>query len=146
MLLRRYPLATIGSIPRGVNRLFDEAFGAVDSCLAQRSGAFPAIDIWEDGDGLHFEADVPGLAEGDIDIHIVGNELTIKGGRETETQDEGPNYHRRERRAGAFERVFTLPFDVDSDKVEAALKDGILTIKLPKAESAKPRRITVTTE
>ncbi len=78
----------------------------------------------------------------DIDISVIGGDLTIRG-RRGEGQQEGVAYHRRERGVGDFNRVLRLPVEVDPNKVEAALTDGVLLIKLPKAESAKPKKIKV---
>ena len=76
------------------------------------------------------------------DVTVVGGDLTIRG-RRGDAPGEGTTYHRRERGAGEFTRVVRLPIDVDADRVEATLKDGVLLVKLPKAESAKPKKIKV---
>jgi HSP20 family protein len=87
---------------------------------------------------------VPGLKSDQVEISVVGNQLTLRIERPDLTQ-EGVTYHRRERPVGSFTRVLRLPVDVEPDRVEAALNDGVLTITLPKARSAKPRKIQVTT-
>jgi len=104
---------------------------------------FPALNIWEQGDDLFAEAELPGVKSNDLDISVVGSELTIKGQRQDGAKD-GAGFHRRERGVGAFTRVVRLPADIDSSRVQATLRDGILLITLPKAESAKPRKIQVT--
>lgn len=106
--------------------------------------SFPALNIWEAGDQLFAEAEVPGLKAEDIDITVVGNDLTIRGRRGPAAQ-EGVAYHRQERGCGEFNRVVRLPIEVDAGKVEATLKDGVLLVKLPKAESARPKKIQVST-
>lgn len=106
---------------------------------------FPALNVWEQGDELYAEAEIPGLKGEDLDITVVGNELTIKGQRQ-EAPIDGSVFHRRERGAGAFTRVVRLPAEIDASKVQATLHDGVLTLKLPKAESAKARKIQVTTQ
>jgi HSP20 family protein len=122
---------------RDLGNLFDNVFdGAVN-----RTRAFPALNIWEDGDTLVAEAEVPGLTMEDVEVYVVGNELTITGKRSTQT--ENPEFHRRERNTGEFTRTLTLPVEIDAQKVEATLRNGILTVKLPKAEAAKPRKIAV---
>ena len=110
--------------------------------------AFPALNVWEDADTVFVEAELPGVAMEDIEINVVGGELSIKGSRQVQKTTTGNGngnvtYHRQERATGEFSRFLTLPEPIDSDKVEAVLKNGVLTIKLPKAEAAKPRRIQV---
>lgn len=105
---------------------------------------FPALNVWEDGDTLYAEAEVPGVKSEDIEVSVVGSDLTIRGHRGPQTQ-EGVSYHRQERPVGEFTRVLRLPAEVDSSKVEASLSNGVLLIKLPKAEAAKPKKIKVAT-
>lgn len=107
-----------------------------------RTRAFPALNIWEDGDVLMAEAEIPGLTMDDLEVYVVGNELTLRCQRR-DAADENSNFHRRERGTGEFARTVTLPFEVDAQHVEATLCNGILTVKLPKAEAAKPRKIAV---
>jgi HSP20 family protein len=104
----------------------------------------PALNAWEAGDALRVELEVPGVKQEQLDISVVGNELTIKVER-TPAVPEGATYHRQERPVGAFTRVLRLPVEVDAGRVEAELRHGVLTITLPKAETARPRKIQVTT-
>ena len=106
--------------------------------LGQRS--FPPLNLWEENDFLYVEAEVPGLKMDQLEIFVKDGELTLHGKRGDAQQRE---YHRRERGQGAFQRVVKLPFEIDPEKVEATLVDGVLNIKLPKAEAAKPRKIEV---
>ena len=103
----------------------------------------PAVNLFEDGDTLVAELEVPGLKRDHVDISVGGGELSIQIQRPDFRQEE-VTYHRRERPLGTFTRVLRLPADVDADGVNAELRDGVLTISLPKAESAKPRKIEVT--
>ena len=103
----------------------------------------PAVNVWEKDDALRVELEVPGLKSEQVEISVVGDELSIKLDR-PDVAEEGATYHRRERPSGSFTRVLRLPLEVDADHVEAELTDGVLTITLPKAESAKPRKIQVT--
>jgi HSP20 family protein len=127
-----------------MDRLFDEFFGP-ESAL-QRSLAparvFPALNVWQDGENVLAEAELPGLKSEDIEISVVGSELTIKG-RRPEGTEEGTSFHRRERGLGEFTRVVRLPVEVNAEKVQASLQDGVLRLTLPKAEAAKPRKIQV---
>ncbi len=104
--------------------------------------SFPALNVWESDDALFVEAELPGLKQDNLELEIMGGELTIKGQRPDVKQD-GESYHRQERGTGAFVRRLRLPVDVDSSEVEAKLEHGVLEIRLPKAEAAKPRKITV---
>jgi HSP20 family protein len=135
----------INSLRDEMNKLFGEFFqtSPYETRLNWRTpGTFPAINIWEDEDNILFEAEVPGLTMNDIELFVVGNELTVKGER-NEERDERKTYHRRERGIGSFSRVIHLPVDINADKVEAVLKNGVLTVTLPKAETAKPRKVEV---
>ena len=104
--------------------------------------AFPAVNAWEDADNVYVEAELPGLKLDDIELFVVGDELTVKGERR-HVDEEDVSYHRKERGTGCFSRVFRLPVGVDADKVEAALRDGVLTVTMPKAAEAKPRKVEV---
>lgn len=148
MLLRRMDgLHTMNRLRDEMDRLLgdwagDLAQGGPFGLLGGRG--YPALNIWEDGDALVAEAELPGLKMEQIEVLVQGPELTIKGERRSdETRDLV--YHRQERGAGAFSRVLRLPVEIQADKVEASLKDGVLTIKLPKAELARSRKIAVKT-
>lgn len=109
------------------------------------AGVFPLINVTEDGDGYYVRAELPGIKAEDLDISVSGDSLSISGERTLPAEDERAKYHRREREAGKFSRVFTLPSQVDADKVEARCMNGILTVTLPKTEAAKPKQISVKT-
>jgi HSP20 family protein len=126
---------------------FDRQLGGVWdnlAAVAPRFAAgrvFPAVNVWEEGDTLYAEAEIPGLKSEELDVSVVGNELTIKGQR-AGAADES-SYHRRERGAGSFTRVIRLPLEIDAANVEAQLQNGVLLLKLPRHENAKPRKINV---
>jgi len=128
-----------------VDRLVGNFFGSVAAAAPQTWAtvrAFPAVNVWEDGDQLFAEAELPGVKNEDVDVSVVGNELTIHG-RRPEATGETASFHRRERGAGDFSRTLRLPYEVDAAGVEATLRDGVLLVKLPKAASARPRKIQV---
>ncbi|MGD9644824.1 MAG: Hsp20/alpha crystallin family protein [Pirellulales bacterium] len=102
---------------------------------------FPAVNIWETDQDVFVEAEIPGVKESDLEILVVGEELTIKGKRGDVSDDT--SFHRRERGVGPFSRVVRLPVEVDADKVEAALREGVLEIRLAKAAASRPRKIRV---
>lgn len=142
---RSNALFTVGQLGGEVDRFFSEFFGNFPETRfgsPRREGSFPPINVWEDEGHFYAEAEVPGLQMEDLEILVVGDELTVKGGRKT-AAPEGATYHRQERGAGSFKRVLQLPAEVHAEKVTATLRGGVLTVTLPKAEAAKPRRIQV---
>jgi HSP20 family protein len=102
----------------------------------------PRTNLSDNGDRFELSAEVPGLGKDDISIKIQGNYLELSGQRKTD-RPEAYTVHRVERRSSSFRRSFTLPADVDADKVEASLNNGILNLVLPKAEAAKPKQISI---
>jgi len=121
-----------------VNRVFDRwgghTFGLVES---------PAVNLWEENEAVVLEAELPGLELQDLEIFVTGhNQLTIKGERKAPVVDKGTQ-HRQERGFGKFTRLITLPFAVDENNVEARFENGVLKVRLPKHESAKPRKIAI---
>jgi HSP20 family protein len=105
---------------------------------------FPAINITEETDNYYVRAELPGIKADDLELSIANNTLTIEGERKSDPEDENTKYHRREREAGRFSRKITLPAQIDASKADAKCNDGLLTIVMPKAESAKPKKITIT--
>jgi HSP20 family protein len=137
-------MGTFEDLRREMNRLFDARFRGFNGGAFPRARVFPPLNVWEDGERLMVEAEAPGLDMNDVEVQVVGNELTIKGERKP-VEGRELTYHRQERGTGSFTRTVTLPIEVNAEKVEAVLKDGVLTIALPKAEAAKARKITVKT-
>lgn len=127
-----------------MDRLFDDAFQGFPRRTPGRwlAPSFPAVNVWEDADNVYLEAELPGLKLDDIELFIMGDELTIKGERR-HVDEEEVAYHRKERGTGCFSRVFRLPVGVDADKVEATLRDGVLAVTMPKAAEAKPCKVEV---
>jgi HSP20 family protein len=105
--------------------------------------AVPSLDISETTSMVEAKLDVPGVKPNEIDVQIHGNTVTVRGERNEETEEKGKTYHRVERRCGSFARTFTLPCPVEEDEVAAEYRDGVLTITMPKTESAKAHRIEV---
>jgi HSP20 family protein len=103
---------------------------------------YPPLNIWEEGEALKLEAEMPGVKLEDIEVSINSGELTLKGEKKVEAK-ENVALLRRERLVGSFVRTLTLPWEVAGDQVSAELKDGVLTITLPKAEAAKPRKVAI---
>lgn len=110
------------------------------------TGEFPAVNVWISSDEALVSTEIPGIEPKDVDIAVTGKVLTIRGSRPPEEEREGESYHRRERWSGSFSRAIDLPFAADANKVEARFSTGVLSITLPRAESDKPRKITVKSE
>lgn len=124
----------------GLSRLFGPGF---ESELALRG--WPRINLREDADHLYVEALLPGVAPEKVDMNVLGNTLTLSGER-LPVEPEGSNgrtCHRRERGTGKFLRTIELPVDIDPDQVKAEYKNGLLRVTLPKAETAKPKKISI---
>ena len=100
-----------------------------------------AMDIYETPDSYEIEASMPGVKPEDVDITLNNNVLTIRGETRAEEEKSDKNYHLRERRAGSFIRSITLPSSINPDTIEAHYDNGVLKLRLPKAEEAKPKRI-----
>lgn len=125
---------------REVDRLFAEWPTRANWSIAPN---FPAMNVWTDEDSAILTAELPGVRIEDIDISVERDTLTLRGKRQPEQLEEGATYHRRERRVGSFQRAFRLSFQVDSGKVEADFKNGVLSILLPRAEADKPKKIAI---
>ncbi len=127
------------------NRIFQDSalahFGREDAMGSWT----PLCDIYEEGDNIVVKAELPGLDENDIDIQVENNILTLRGERKREKEVKSENLFRTERSYGSFTRSFTLPVTVDTEKIRAEYKDGVLLLTMPKVEEAKPRKIKVLT-
>ena len=102
------------------------------------------MDIVEEKDRILLTAELPGFKESDVEVQMEGNVLTLRGERKSETEKEGRTFHRMERSYGQFVRSFTLPNNVDRERIKASFANGLLQIELPKREEAKPRQIKIT--
>jgi HSP20 family protein len=153
-LTRWEPFANAGSVWQQMQQLQSEMNRLFDRWGTNGNGAgaaYPAVNVWEDAETVYVEAELPGLDLKDLEIYVTGGtQLTIKGQRKPPTaekpQEEKVVYHRQERGFGGFVRVLSLPFAVNSEKVDARLESGVLFVKLAKHESAKPRLIAVKAE
>jgi len=124
-----------------LNRLF--AGPVFEPSLDALNHWAPAVDVYEDNESVIVQAELPGLKKEEIDIHLHENTLTVAGERKHESKTETATVSRSERYFGRFQRSVGLPKAVDSSKVKASYKDGLLVITLPKAEEARPRQIQV---
>ena len=135
----RSPFGELERMRQQMERLFEDAVSPRQRGL---SGVFPLTNLTEDKDNYYVRAELPGVKGDELDIQITANNLAISGERKI-AAEEGVKYHRREREAGTFSRMIGLPGEVDPDKVDAKLENGILTVVVPKAEIAKPKQISV---
>lgn len=128
---------------RDLYRLRDEMDKIFSDSKVKTTSEYPAVNIWSNNEDIILTAELPGIDSNDIDLSISGDTITLKGERKSEELKEDESYHRQERAQGKFVRSIKLPFIVDNNKVEAECKDGILRVKLPKAENEKQKKITI---
>ena len=136
----RSPFDELHRMRQQLDRLFEDT-AAPHQALG--AGVFPLINLTEDKDNFYVRAELPGVKGEELDIQVTANNLAISGERKIVAEEEGAKYHRREREAGSFSRMIGLPGDINSDKVDAKMENGILTIVVAKAEAAKPKQISV---
>jgi HSP20 family protein len=145
-VVRWTPMGHLRSFQEEMNRMFNECFrGGNGGEQGWVAGSWtPPVDIYDTDDALVLNAELPGISKDAVSIEVHNNTLTLRGERKHEAAVQEENYHRVERAYGTFQRAFVLPTMVDQEKVQATFKDGILELRLPKLESAKPRRIAIT--
>jgi HSP20 family protein len=146
-VLRWDPFRDLTSIQDEMNQMFDRVFGrrgpgGREAGAASASWA-PAVDIAERKDAYVVTAEVPGVKPEELEVTLEDGLLTIQGERRLEEETSDRQYHRVERRYGSFRRSITLPSQVQADAIEANYSDGVLQVVVPKAESAKPKKINV---
>jgi HSP20 family protein len=147
MAISRYRDPSLFGLQR-LNRILDEAFGA--SGLPEQNSVitstlFAPTDVSEDATALQISMELPGGQPDDVRLSLENNILTIRGEKRQESDENNERVHRFERVYGVFERTFALPNTVDPDKIEARFENGVLLVRIPKAERARPREIRVST-
>jgi HSP20 family protein len=143
-LIRWTPLRSVMSFRDEMDRLLDDFYGRVTPSGESYEGDWlPAMDMRETDNEVVASVELPGLSKGDIKVSVKNNVLSITGEKKTEKAEENQNIHRVERAYGYFKRSVVLPVEVDSEKVKATFKDGVLKITLPKVESKKPKEIPI---
>jgi HSP20 family protein len=141
-ITRFEPFRELLNLQNQVSRVFQDFNRGSDELLT--SGTFvPPVDIYEDEHSITLKLEVPGINEKDIDVKLENNTLTVRGERTFEKEEKEENFHRIERRYGAFARSFTLPNTVDPENVEANYENGVLRVKLAKRAEAKPKQIKI---
>ena len=144
-LVRWNPLGEMTAMQNRINRMFNGPYWLTgrmddDTDMGQWN---PAVDLYEKDDHFVIKAELPGVDKKDIAIDLKDRVLTLSGERSYENEVKQENYYRRERSYGKFQRAFTLPAHVDSDKIKAEFNDGLLQIEVPKPEEQKPKKVTI---
>jgi HSP20 family protein len=145
-LIRWEPVRELNTIQSEMNRLFNTFF---DSPTANGNGGFgtrrwlPPMDLVEVENEYVLRADLPGLSEGDVNIEVQDNVLTVSGERKTEHEDRKEGYYRVERASGTFSRSLTLPQGINTDAIRASFDKGVLEVRIPKPEERKPHKVAI---
>ncbi len=140
-ITRWEPAREMMTLREAMDRLFDDAFTRPFSISG--GSVSPAIDLYQNDNEVVVKASLPGLKAEDVQISVTADLLTLRGEFKDESEKKEATYHIREHRYGSFERSVMLPTSVQTDKAKADFENGILTITLPKAESVKPKTITI---
>jgi HSP20 family protein len=143
-IVRWDPFRELNAVQERMNRLFSDAYRAADDDVMRRGVWAPPVDIFDSGNHeLVIKAELPDMKKEDIEITVENNTLTLRGEKKMDSELREEHCHRIERTYGVFSRTFSLPTTVDTTRVSADYKNGVLTIKLPVREEAKPKQIQV---
>jgi HSP20 family protein len=146
-IVRWEPLRDLTSLQERMNRLFDQSYRgagrANDEDWALGGSWAPAVDIYEKDGNIVLKAELPGIDPKSVEIRVENNVLSLRGERKLEDEVKKDGFHRVERTYGTFTRSFTLPTVVDTEKIKAESKDGVLKLTLPQREEAKPKHIQI---
>ena len=145
MLVRWTPFSEVARLQQDLNRMFDsfEARPLNHKSETVQGLWTPAVDVVEDADKIELLVDLPGVKQEELEIQVEKDVLTLRGTRKVERKEDKEHFRRYERVTGGFVRSFTLSQKVDAEKISAALKDGVLTLTLPKKPEAQPKQIKV---
>src|SRR5262245_33424138 len=139
-IMRWDPFRDLTTLQGRMNDLFGDSHSRAEATYGTW---LPAVEIFEKDEALHLRAELPGMSEKEMDLQVENGVLTLRGEKKREKELENENVHRAERYYGSFVRTFALPTTVDTQKIHASYKDGVLEVVLPKAEVAKAKRITI---
>lgn len=145
-MVRFDPFRDLAVLQDRMNRVFNDLHGygtRDEDALSTRGSWVPPVDIYEHDNALVVKAELPDMKREDIDVTVEQSTLTIRGERKLSNEVKRDSFHRIERAFGSFSRAFSLPSTVDVDKIQAEYKDGVLTVKLPLRDEAKPRTIQI---
>jgi HSP20 family protein len=137
------PFRQLTTLRDEMDKMWNRFFGEWPAMEPFRGDWAPSLDVSETKDNIVVKAEVPGMDTKDIDISLANDMLTIKGEKKQEKEESNENYHRIERTYGSFSRSIRLPRDVQSDKIKASYKNGVLKVTLPKSEEAKSKEIKI---
>lgn len=126
---------------RDLHRVLENS--SAGSHANQTAGVYPLMNVSQDGENFYVRSEIPGVKLENLDVSVTGRSLTVAGERKFEAETSNARFHRRERPTGKFRRQFNLPTDLDTEKVQAQYRHGILMLVLPKAEGAKPRKVSI---
>ena len=144
-LVKWYPWREMPALYNRINGMFDDPFFSLDRLADQENLGMwnPAVDLYEKDDHFIIKAELPGINKDDIKVDLKDRVLTLSGERSFDNEVKEENYYRKERSYGKFQRAFTLPADVDSEKIKAEFKDGVLQIEVPKPQDKKAKQVTI---
>jgi HSP20 family protein len=147
-IVRWDPFKEMVGLQDRMNRMFEDAWGRGRRGDEEfiSGGWIPPVDVRETKESLEITAELPGVDPKQVEVSVESGVLTLKGARTFEKAAEGETYHRVERAYGAFERSFTLPSNVDAERIQAAYRHGVLHLSVPKREEAKPKAISIRIE
>jgi HSP20 family protein len=145
MTITRFsPMTDFVSLRDAMDRLFEDSFIRPTTWTGLAAGQIAVpVDLWETNEAYHLRADLPGITPDAIDINVTADTVAFAGETKSQTDVTNDGWLRQERRAGKFQRAFTLPVQIDPDKAQATFEHGVLTLVLPKADQVKPRTIKV---
>ncbi|HET7701248.1 MAG TPA: Hsp20/alpha crystallin family protein [Candidatus Limnocylindria bacterium] len=145
MTITRFtPMTDFVSLREAMDRLFEDSFIRPTTWTGLAAGQIAVpVDLWETNDAYHLRADLPGIAPDAIDINVTADTVAFSGETKASTDVTNDGWLRQERRVGKFQRAFTLPVQIDPNKVQANFQHGVLELVLPKADQVKPRTIKV---
>ena len=146
-ITRWSPMNDLVSLREAMDRLFEDSFIKPSTWTGLAAGqvAVP-VDLWETNDAYHMRADLPGITPDAIDINVTADTVALMGESKTQQDVSTEGWLRQERRVGKFQRAFTLPVQIDPDKVQATFTHGVLELVLPKADQVKPRTVKITSK
>ena len=145
-LVRWEPLREMATLQNEMNRLFGTFFDTPTTAMSGNGGVrrwIPAMDLVEGDDHFVLRADLPGLAEEDVNLEVEDRTLTLSGERKSEQTEKGEGFYRLERASGSFSRSLTLPEGIDADAITATFDKGVLEVRIPKPEQIKPKRVEI---
>lgn len=143
-LVRWRPRRDVPALQDDVDRTFERLFRTWMGPVSFSEFSWsPTVDVGETNDEVVVKAEMPGMGKEDIDISVEDNQLILSGEKKQEQEQKDTNYYRVERSYGSFRRIFTLPARVDVAKVTATYQDGVLTVRVPKSDAAKARKIEI---